>query len=88
MILLGKAVSTEEALQMGLVHYKAAEPYAKALELAKDLLQRGPVALKMAKLAVMAGAEVEINSALSIEEMCYAQVIPTKDRLEGTNLLL
>lgn len=27
--------------------------------------------------------QMDINTAMSVEEMCYAQVIPTKDRLEG-----
>ena len=27
--------------------------------------------------------EVDIGTAMGIEELCYAQVIPTKDRLEG-----
>lgn len=37
----------------------------------------------MAKLAIIAGSEVELNSGLAIEEMCYAQIIPTEDRLEA-----
>lgn len=37
----------------------------------------------MAKQAINKGMEVDIMTALSIEEACYAQVIPTKDRLEG-----
>lgn len=37
----------------------------------------------MAKFAINRGTEVDINSAMAIEEACYAQVIPTKDRIEG-----
>jgi methylglutaconyl-CoA hydratase len=37
----------------------------------------------MAKQALNYGSEVDLSSALAIEQMCYAQVIPTKDRLEG-----
>ena len=29
------------------------------------------------------GAEIDMASALAFEQQCYAQVIPTKDRLEG-----
>ena len=57
--------------------------YNRSLELAKEILQKGPVAIKMSKIAIMAGMEVDMNAALAIEEMCYAQVIPTVDRLEG-----
>ncbi len=27
--------------------------------------------------------QVDINTAMFVEESCYAQIIPTKDRLEG-----
>jgi len=37
----------------------------------------------MAKLAVNKGSQVDLVTGLDIEQMCYAQVIPTKDRLEG-----
>ena len=37
----------------------------------------------MAKQAINSGSEVDLGTALQIEQMCYAQVIPTKDRLEG-----
>lgn len=37
----------------------------------------------MAKKAINKGIEVDFNTALAIEEACYAQLIPTKDRTEG-----
>ena len=45
--------------------------------------KKGPVALRMAKMAINNGSEVDLSSGLAIEQMCYAQVIPTQDRLEG-----
>merc|ERR1712037_1041721 len=39
--------------------------------------------VSMAKVAINRGMDVDIGTALSIEEACYAQVIPTKDRIEG-----
>ena len=44
---------------------------------------QGPIGVMMAKRAIDAGAQCDINTALRIEEACYAQVIPTKDRLEA-----
>jgi len=44
---------------------------------------QGPVAVKMAKKAINQGAEVEMPSALAVEEECYEQVLHTQDRLEG-----
>ena len=37
----------------------------------------------MAKRAISKGVQVDLHSGYSIEEDCYSQVIPTKDRLEG-----
>ena len=43
----------------------------------------GPIALRMAKAAINRGLNVDIASGLAYEEAYYAQVIPTKDRIEG-----
>ncbi|XP_021499260.1 methylglutaconyl-CoA hydratase, mitochondrial isoform X1 [Meriones unguiculatus] len=43
----------------------------------------GPVAMRVAKLAINQGMEVDLVTGLAIEEACYAQTISTKDRLEG-----
>jgi len=57
--------------------------YIEALNLAQAIKPQGPVALRMAKIAINKGSEVDLSSGLAIEQACYAQVIPTKDRLEG-----
>jgi methylglutaconyl-CoA hydratase len=53
------------------------------LALAREILPNGPVALKMAKRAVSRGLDMDRDAGLAFEQACYAQVIPTKDRLEG-----
>lgn len=57
--------------------------YHRAVELAEEILPNGPVGVRMAKIAISKGSEVDLASGLAIEEQCYAQVIPTKDRIEG-----
>jgi methylglutaconyl-CoA hydratase len=37
----------------------------------------------MAKQAVNRGLELDRDSGLAFEQACYAQIIPTQDRLEG-----
>ena len=79
----------DEAARIGLANYSVPQneagdaAYVKALEIAEKILPNGPVGVKMAKIAITRGMEVDLNSGLGIEEACYAQVIPTKDRLEG-----
>uniref|UniRef100_A0ABI7Z5N6 Uncharacterized protein n=1 Tax=Felis catus TaxID=9685 RepID=A0ABI7Z5N6_FELCA len=46
-------------------------------------LPQGPVAIKMAKLAINQGMEIDLVTGFAIEEACYAQTLPTKDKLEG-----
>ena len=47
------------------------------------ILSPGPVALRMAKAAINRGINVDVASGMAFEEAYYAQVIPTKDRIEG-----
>lgn len=45
--------------------------------------QQGPIAIRMVKKAINEGLEMDMASALELEEECYEQVLNTKDRLEG-----
>ncbi|RZC43321.1 methylglutaconyl-CoA hydratase, mitochondrial [Asbolus verrucosus] len=57
--------------------------YVKSLEIAREILPNGPIAIQMAKKAINKGTQVDLSTGLAIEEACYAQIIPTKDRIEG-----
>lgn len=57
--------------------------FHKALEIATEILPNGPIGVRMAKKAIDHGIQVDLNTGYAIEESCYAQVIPTSDRLEG-----
>lgn len=77
------------AQEMGICNYSVPQndskdaAYLKALELAKEILPNGPIGVRMAKKAIDKGMQVDLSTGYAIEEACYAQVIPTKDRLEG-----
>ncbi|KAK7071919.1 hypothetical protein SK128_021439 [Halocaridina rubra] len=89
LIFTAAILNGKEAAEVGLVNHVAAQnengdaAYQKALELAKKIIPNGPVGVKMAKTAITRGMEVDLTTGLTIEEACYAQVIPTKDRIEG-----
>ncbi|KAK3585870.1 hypothetical protein CHS0354_038402 [Potamilus streckersoni] len=89
LIFTARIIDGSEAHRIGLVNHvveqndKDDAAYLRALKLAEEIVPQGPIALKMAKLAISKGSEVDIESGLKFEEACYAQVIPTKDRLEG-----
>lgn len=89
LIFTAAILNGKEAEEIGLVNYVTTQneagdaAYHRALELAKKIIPNGPVGVKMAKVAITKGMEVDLSTGLSIEEACYAQVIPTKDRIEG-----
>lgn len=89
LIFTGKRVGGQTALEMGLVN-RAVEQneagdaaYREALGLAREILPQAPIAVRMAKEAINKGTEVDISTAMAIERICYARVIPTRDRQEG-----
>ncbi|CAB3406885.1 unnamed protein product [Caenorhabditis bovis] len=73
----------EQAAQLGVVNHVADDSLGKSLEIARKIIPRGPIAVRMAKLAINLGSQTDINSALTVEQQCYAQIVPTKDRIEG-----
>ncbi|KAL2301924.1 hypothetical protein Nmel_011325 [Mimus melanotis] len=89
LIFTGRQIDGEQAASMGLVNHSVPQnsegdaAYQRALTLAKEILPQAPFAVKMGKLAINKGMEVDIASGMAIEGMCYAQNIPTRDRQEG-----
>lgn len=89
LIFTARQISGEEAKSLGIANY-AVKPnedgdaaFQKALELAMEIVPNGPVGVRMAKKAIDKGLQVDLATGCAIEEACYAQIIPTKDRLEG-----
>ncbi|XP_061488991.1 enoyl-CoA hydratase domain-containing protein 2, mitochondrial isoform X3 [Rhineura floridana] len=89
LIFTGRQIDGQEAFSVGLVNHtvpqneKGDAAYQRALALAEEIVPRAPIAVKMGKMAINKGSEVDINSGMVIERLCYAQNIPTRDRQEG-----
>ncbi|XP_064901813.1 methylglutaconyl-CoA hydratase, mitochondrial isoform X2 [Columba livia] len=89
LIFSARIVDGKEAKSIGLISHVVEQneagdaAYRRALALAREFLPQGPVAMRVAKLAINQGMEVDLVTGLAIEEACYAQTIPTKDRIEG-----
>lgn len=85
MIFRARRITADEGLAMGLF-LEVVEPdklMARALEIAGEISQNGPVALAQAKYAINKGIEVSLPVGLAIESNAYAVTIPTRDRTEG-----
>lgn len=86
MILTGKIITAEEAYRIGLVS-EVAEPEKlrdKVEEVAAQILSKGPLAVRLAKLAVQYGVETELKTGLLIEKLAQAILFETEDKKEGT----
>ncbi|XP_025415661.1 methylglutaconyl-CoA hydratase, mitochondrial-like [Sipha flava] len=89
LIYTGRLFKAQQALEYGAVNRvieqndECTSAYNTALEIAREILPNGPLAVKLAKKAISHGQQVDINNGCAIEECCYNQVIPTKDRMEG-----
>lgn len=89
LIFTGRRLSGAQAQALGLVNHAVAQneegnaAYHRARELAQEILPQAPIAVRLGKVAIDRGMEVDIASGMAIEGICYAQNIPTRDRLEG-----
>ncbi len=84
-ILTARWVEAEEALAIGLVNRISAEGKVleEAIEMAKMILNNGPIAITQAKYVINRGLELPIEEALHLESEGYEVCIPTKDRVEA-----
>ncbi|KAM5217798.1 enoyl-CoA hydratase domain-containing protein 2, mitochondrial-like isoform 1-T1 [Ctenodactylus gundi] len=89
LIFTGRRLTGAQAHTLGLVNHAVGQneegnaAYHRALALAQEILPQAPIAVRLGKVAIDRGMEVDITSGMAIEGMCYAQNIPTQDRLEG-----
>ncbi|PKI39755.1 hypothetical protein CRG98_039800 [Punica granatum] len=85
LIFTGQRISGRDAKSIGLVNHcvPAGEARVKALEIAREIIEKGPLAIQMAKRAINMGIEVDMTLGLELEEECYERLLDTKDRLEG-----
>ncbi|WP_282140918.1 enoyl-CoA hydratase/isomerase family protein [Cytobacillus oceanisediminis] len=90
MILTGKIIDGEEAERIGLVSYLTVDDglERKAQEIASQILKKGPVAIKLAKLAVHKGFDIDLETAMLIEKLSQAVAFGTEDKREGTAAFL
>lgn len=89
LIFTAKVLLGTKAADVGLVEHVVKQndegnaAYIKALEIARDICSKGPIAIAMAKQAINYGMQADIATGLKVEEACYSQVVPTEDRIEG-----
>jgi enoyl-CoA hydratase len=85
MILTGARVPAAEALRLGLVErvVPVAELMQTAVDLARTIADKAPVALRYAKEAVVAGLELPLADGLRLENDLATLLRTSEDRVEG-----
>lgn len=85
LILTGAPISAREAQAYGLVNRicPPEEVLAEATRLARQIAEKAPVALRMAKEAVRAAAETTLREGLEIERRNFYMLFDTQDQKEG-----
>ena len=83
MILRGLTVNGEEALRLGLVHELAADPLARALEIAAEFETRGAEGIAYAKRLTRAALDRPLAEGLADERRSFAEVLRTDSARQG-----
>ena len=85
LVLTGRRISAQDAHAMGIVNRvsKAGEWLDDAVELAEVIARRPPLAVRLAKQAVLAADESTLAGGLSQERRLFELAMATEDRVEG-----
>ncbi len=88
--LTGRRITAQEAHRMGLVNRVAGKKdwLDQAVELAEVVARRPPIAVKLAKQAVLAAEETPLTAGLAQERRLYELAMATEDRVEGMSAFL
>ena len=90
LILSAENIKADKALEIGLVQdvVEVEELEERVNSLAKAIASKAPIAVKLAKEAINTGAQVDIDSALRIEELAFGLTFSTEDMKKGTQAFI
>jgi enoyl-CoA hydratase/carnithine racemase len=90
LVLTGRRFDADEAARIGIVNVvaKKREWLEAALELARRIASRPPIATRLAKQAVLAAEETPMSAGLEQERRLYELAMGTEDRVEGMQAFL
>jgi enoyl-CoA hydratase len=90
MILTAEPIDAAEALRVGLVNavLPREKVVAEAEEIARRVAERGPLAVRYAKEAVLRGMEMPLEQGLRYETDLTVIIQTTEDRAEGVRAFL
>jgi enoyl-CoA hydratase/carnithine racemase len=89
-VLTGRQFDADMALEMGLVNKVAKKNrwLEEAMELARTVAERPPIAVRLGKQAVLTAEETAFSAGLENERRLYEIAMATEDRVEGMQAFL
>jgi enoyl-CoA hydratase/carnithine racemase len=90
LVLTGRRIDAREAERLGLVNEVAPEGewLERAMDLARRVAKRPPIAARLGKQAVIAADESGLSEGLEHERRLYELAMATEDRIEGMDAFL
>ena len=90
LILTGRMITADEAYRAGLVSRVVPKEqyYHEALRVCRELCTRPPLALRMAKEAVLKAHEISLSEGLEYERKLFYILFATDDQKEGMRAFL
>ncbi len=90
LVLTGESIDATEAQRIGLISLMAptATFTTRVDEVVQNLLEKGPIALRLGKEAVHKAMDLTLDQGLRLEEDLYALLQTTQDRAEGVRAFL
>jgi enoyl-CoA hydratase/carnithine racemase len=90
LVLTGERFDAQTALELGLVNRVVEGDgwLEAALELARAVAERPPIAVRLGKQAVLAAEETALSAGLEEERRLYELAMATEDRVEGMKAFL
>jgi enoyl-CoA hydratase len=90
LILTGEMITAEHAERMGLVSkvVPLAELRQAVKEKANKILAKGPLAVRLAKLSINRGFDLDMDTAIIMEKLAQAILFNSEDKNEGTQAFL
>jgi enoyl-CoA hydratase/carnithine racemase len=90
LVLTGRRIAATEALRLGFVNMVASKRtwFQETVDLAQVIARRPPLAVKLAKQAVLAADEMPLTAGLAHERRLYELAMATEDRVEGMRAFL
>ncbi|MFV0363337.1 MAG: enoyl-CoA hydratase-related protein [Suipraeoptans sp.] len=80
-----RMIDASEAVDLGIVNhvYKSEDLMSEAMKLAGKIASNAPIAVRNSKKAINKGGELEIESAVEVEEQLFGKCFETKDQIRA-----